>query len=230
MLAPMQMPPLNPQGEGFYNPGGGWYWLDSKILIGSWTEDNRLVWECSAPIQGDGGLTTRGLYKPTLAEMPDGTILCIMRGSNGGHSDPSNALHSYKWISVSDDGGYTWSKPRPWTYADGKPFFSPASMSELFQHSGGRTYWIGNLSQANCQANHPRWPLVIAEVDPQTKGLLRETLLEIDARQPDEEDVNLSQWDAVEDRATGEIVITMARASKGYKSRHPVTYVIGVAE
>jgi len=230
VLVPVQRPPLDPGGEGFYNPGGGWYWLDSMILIGRWTEDNHIAWDASESIEGDGDRTARGLYEPTLAEMPDGKILCVMRGSNGGSRDRSYEWPSHKWASVSRDGGYTWSKPEPWTYSDGQPFFSPASMSELFTHSNGRIYWIGNLSESNCRANHPRWPLVIGEVNPKTCGLIRESALVIDTKEANEEDVNLSHWHSFEDRQTGDIIIPMARASKGYKSRHPVVYVIAVEQ
>ncbi len=230
VLVPMQMPPLDPKGEGFYNPGGGWYWLDSVILIGRWTADHHLAWEVSEPIQGDGDRTSRGLYEPTLAQLPDGRILCVMRGSNGGPRDASCAWPSHKWVCLSEDGGHTWSKPEPWTYVDGEPFFSPASMSELFAHSNGRIYWIGNLSETNCQANHPRWPLMIGEVDRDTGRLIRDTVLTIDTKQVDEEDVNLSHWHCFEDREAGDIVLPMARASKDYKSRHPVVYTIRVEQ
>ncbi|WP_291177860.1 sialidase family protein [Gimesia sp.] len=228
ILVPMQMPPLANDGKSLHNPGGGWYWLQTRILIGRWTENNDIEWGSSEPIVGDGKRTVRGLYEPTLAQMPDGNIICIMRGSNGGKSDPSNKLPSRKWLSVSKDGGHKWSKPEPWTYSDGEQFFSPSSMSELITHSNGRTYWIGNISEKNCQANHPRWPLVIGEVDPKTYGIIRENLVVIDTKLPDEEDVNLSHWHSIEDRQTGNIVITTSRASKGYKSRSPVIYTIGV--
>ena len=230
VLVPMQTPPLDSDGEGFHNPGGGWYWLDSMILIGRWTEDDRIVWDASEPIKGDGDRTARGLYEPTLAQMPDGNILCVMRGSNGGGSDRNYEWASYKWTCVSKDGGHIWSKPEPWKYSDGEPFFSPASMSELFVHSNGRVYWIGNLSESNCRANHPRWPLVIGEVDPKTYGLIRKSVLVIDTKQPDERDVNLSHWHSYEDRETGDIVIPTTRASAGYKSRRPVLYAVGVKD
>ena len=113
ILVPMQMPPLANDGKSLYNPGGGWYWLQTRILIGRWTENNDIEWESSEPIVGDGKRTVRGLYEPTLAQMPDGNIICIMRGSNGGKSDPSNKLPSRKWISISKDGGHKWSKPEP---------------------------------------------------------------------------------------------------------------------
>ncbi|QGQ22042.1 exo-alpha-sialidase [Gimesia benthica] len=170
--------------------------------------------------------------------MPDGNIICIMRGSNGGKRDPSNKLPSRKWISISKDGGHKWSKPEPWAYSDGELFLSPSSMSELITHSNGRTYWIGNISDTwwlenrdekiNPQANHPRWPLVIGEVDPKTYGIIRDNLVVIDTKQPNEKDVNLSHWHSFEDRQTVNIIITTSRASKGYKSRTPVIYTIGV--
>jgi hypothetical protein len=228
LLVPIQLPPLNRDGEGFYNPGGGWYWLDSLVLIGRWTADDHIVWDASDPISGDGERTARGLYEPTLAQFKDGTILCVMRGSNGGPRDPSFRWPSHKWVSTSRDGGHRWSRPEPWTYSDGEPFFSPASMSELFTHSSGRVYWIGNLSATNCRANHPRWPLVIGEVDGDHHRLIRESVLVIDSKSPNEPDVNLSHWHSFEDRESGDIVIPMARATGDYTSREPVVYVIGV--
>lgn len=229
ILVPVQMPPLAP-GGGLQNPGGGWYWLDTVILIGRWTDDNHLVWDVSEPIHGDGDRTARGLYEGTLAELPDGRVLCVMRGSNGGSKDRNYQWPSYKWCSTSTDGGKTWTDPKPWTYSSGENFYSPASMSMFFEHSSGRILWIGNVSDQNCRANHPRWPLVMGEVDPKTGGLIKESVITIDTKRPDEDDVNLSHWHAIEDRKTGDIHLPMSRASKGYKSRRPVLYVVDVKE
>lgn len=228
VLVPIQFPPLADDGEGLYNPGGGWYWLDSAVLIGQWADGGRIRWEMSEPISGDPDRTARGLYEPTLAELADGRILCVMRGSNGGSKDPDFEWPSRKWYAVSSDGGHTWSSPEAWTYSDGEPFFSPASMSQLFAHSSGRIFWVGNLSQSNCRANHPRWPLVIGEVDPDAPGLIRETILEIDSKREGESDVNLSHWLMFEDRETTNIVISTDRASEGYRSRTPVLYEVAV--
>jgi len=41
----------------------------------------------------------------------------------------------------------------------------------------------------NSQNNHPRCPLVIGEVDPKTYGIIRDNLVVIDTKEPDEEDV-----------------------------------------
>ena len=223
ILVPVQMWPLDEQGE-FFNPGGGWYWLDTVILIGRWTEKNHLRWDVSEPIRGDGQRTIRGLYEGTLAELADGRILCVMRGCNGSKGE----LPSRKWYAISEDGGKRWSRPQPWEYTDGSLFYSPSSMSQLLTCADGRIFWLGNLSQENCRANHPRWPLVIGQVDSRTGMLVKDSVLEVDTKQPDEPDVNLSHWLAYEDRETGDIVIPMSRASAGYKSYQPVLYVIGV--
>ena len=198
------------------------------MLIGRWADDNRIVWDVSEPIKGDGDRTSRGLYEPTIAQMPDDNIICVMRGSNGGERDKEYKRPSHKWLSVSRDGGRTWSKAEPWTYSDGEPFFSPASMSRLIRHSNDRTYWIGNLSEENCRANNPRWPLVIGEVDPKTYGLIRDSVLVIDTKQPTRRESTCRTCTCSRDRETGDIFITTFRGSQDYKVRRPVIYTIGV--
>jgi hypothetical protein len=63
-------------------------------------------------------------------------------------------------------------------------------MSQLLTHSSGRIFWIGNISSANCRGNHPRHPLVIGEVDPESLLLTRDSVVELDRVQPDEGDVD----------------------------------------
>lgn len=227
ILIPAQACKLGPDGK-LANPGGGWTYTDVIIVIGKWRKDKRLEWAISDPIEGDPARSTRGMIEPTLAEMPDGRLLCVMRGSNGGSKDPKCELPSYRWYSVSKDGGYHWTKPEPWTYDDGTPFFSPSSMSQLLKHSSGRYFWVGNLSLTNCKGNNPRFPLVIGEVDPKSHRLIKNTVLVIDTKQSDEPGVNLSHWWGLEDRATGEIEIVGARHSSDYTKSSPVMYRIGV--
>ncbi len=198
------------------------------ILIGRWIEGGRLEWEISERIQADPTRTTRGVIEPTLAEMPDGRILCVMRGSNGGSKDREFALPSHKWFSISADGGRRWSEPRPWMYEDGTAFFSPSSMSQLLTHSSGRVFWLGNISPTNCRGNTPRWPLVIGEVDPKSLLLKKESVLVLDTKRDDEEGINLSHWWAVEDRETGDIMVAGARHTIGYTAREPYLIRVGV--
>ena len=150
----------------------------------------------------------------------------VMRGSNGGKSDPENRLPSYKWYSVSGDGGETWSKPEPWTFEDGSTFYSPSSMSALFSHSGGRCFWVGNMSTINCQGNLPRYPLVMAEVSTKSLKPIRSSLITVDTRT--EEDLSKGRLDIshitlLEDRETKEIILTYPRNTNAYKSTEWVT-------
>ncbi|NPV46588.1 MAG: exo-alpha-sialidase [Armatimonadetes bacterium] len=227
IIIPAQACKLGPDGK-LWSPGGGFTYTDVIMVIGTWTDDNRLDWEISRPIEADPTRSTRGMIEPTVAEMPDGRLLCVMRGSNGGSKDPDYKLPSYRWFAVSEDGGYTWTAPEPWTYDDGTAFFSPSSMSQLLTASGGRYFWIGNISEENCRGNEPRYPLYIGQVDPVSLRLIRSTLLAVDTKRPDEENVYLSHWWAYEDRATGDIIIAGARYGPRYESHTPWLWRVGV--
>jgi hypothetical protein len=214
ILIPTQVCPVGPDGE-YYNPGGGYTYHDVVLLVGRWVNerdgsDCRIAWELSEYVRGDPARSTRGWVEPTLAEMPDGSVLMVMRGSN----DSRPELPGHKWYAVSRDEGRTWGPVKPWAYADApdEPFFSPSSMSLLLTHSSGRYFWLGNICPTNPRGNGPRHPLVIGEVDPRSFLLRRETVTVIDDRQPGEsEQMMLSNFSAHEDRATGEIVLHMSR-------------------
>jgi hypothetical protein len=225
ILVPAQTTPLAPDGT-LWNPSGGHTFTEVVVLIGSWTKAGRLRWEASERVCGDPACTTRGLIEPTLAEFPDGRILMVMRGSNGGKADPQQQLPSYKWFSVSRDGGRTWSKAEPWTYDDGRPFFSPSSMSTLFKHSSGRWFWVGNVATTNCSGNLPRWPLVVGEVNAKSLRLVRQSQLLLDAERTSDKTqgrLDISHVRLFEDRQTHEIMLTYPRAHYAYKSKDWVT-------
>jgi hypothetical protein len=226
IIVPAQARVLGPDGK-LFSPGGGWTYHDVLMILGRWRDDNRLDWEI-ARIEADPARSTRGMIEPTVAEMPDGRLLCVMRGSNGGSKDPNCKIPSYRWRSVSTDGGLHWTKPEPWTYDDDATFFSPSAMSLLLKHSSGRVFWIGNISPTNCRENDPRYPLVIAEVDPQTLRLLKGTLLVIDTKRPDESGLNLSHFWGFEDRPTHEIVVVGARYSGDYSKNAPTVWRIAL--
>lgn len=206
VLVPVQITPLGPDGK-YWRPGGGYTYTDAAVLIGRWTSGMKIEWDISQRVQADPKRSTRGVIEPTIAEMPDGRILMVMRGSN----DVKPALPGYKWYSVSSDGGLHWSSPEPWAYADGTPLFSPSSCSALLAHSNGKYYWIGNISPGNPVGNSPRYPLVIGEVDRKSLLLLKETVAVIDTKKPGEGDLQLSNFLAHEDRDAGEIVVDMTR-------------------
>jgi hypothetical protein len=216
ILVPVETCLLGPDGK-LATPGGGFTYHEVTVLCGVWQNDARIDWRTSAHIIGDPQQTARGIFEPTLAEFPDGRILMIMRGSNERGSDYS--LPGHKWRSVSQDGGHSWSKPEPWTDTSGKMLPSPSSMSQLLRHSSGRVFWFGNLSSDAIRGNSPRWPLIVAEVDPNTLTLLTDSIVVIDTRRDtDPEVVDISHFRTQEDLSSHEIVLTYPRALNNYQS------------
>ena len=207
VLVPAQVTPVGPDGM-YHNPGGGLTYHDAVVIAGRWRDDERLEWQMLARIEGDPERSTRGMVEPTLGLLEDRRILVVMRGSN----DVRPQLPGHRWYSISGADRQSWSPPRPWTYTDGEPFHSPSSCSQLLHHSSGRLLWIGNLTADNPRGNSPRYPLVVAEVD-RTSGLvLRDTVTAVDDRGPDEtEALTLSNFHALEDRQTGELLVTLPR-------------------
>src|SRR5207302_2717528 len=92
--------------------------------------------------------------------------------------------------------------------------------SQLLQHSNGKLYWIGHITQANARGNRPRYPVMLGEVD--ASGLLiRDTVIPIDDRRVDDDEIlMIYPIYAREDRRTGEIAVHMSRVfafAQGWK-------------
>lgn len=190
-----------------FNPGGGYTWHDSAVLHGTWTRGG-IAWRMSDRIAGDPERTTRGAIEPTIGELDDGRLILVMRGSN----DRRPSLPSYRWVSYSVDGGFRWTKPEPWAYESGEPFFSPSACSQLLRHSSGRLYWLGNITGANPKGNRPRYPFCVGEVDRRSGALRRKSVRVIDDLGPGENPLlTLSNFYAREDRQTREIAVHMTR-------------------
>lgn len=207
ILVPVQSTPTDENGE-YHNPGRGFTYTDCLLLKGTWKEDGRLGWTCSERIIPDPERTTRGLIEPTIAELQDGTILMVMRGSN----DAVPEWPAYKWMSRSSDGGDTWTEATPWTYEDGEEFYSPSACSQLLPHSNGKLYWIGNLCEQNPRGNRPRYPIVMGEVNAESGLLIRDTVTILDDRMPGEsERMTLSNFHAREDRENGNVLVYLPR-------------------
>lgn len=208
ILQPLQITTVDANGNPS-NPGGGYTYTEAVVLIGKWIEGNHIEWVLSQHVANDPKLSNRGALEPTVAELPDGRILMVMRGNN------NQTQKGYKWFSLSADGGFTWSPIKPWTCTDGGNFFSPSSCSQLVPHSNGNIYWLGNILPENpLLGNLPRRPFVAGRVDSASGLLVRESVVVIDDRQPgDDEGLMLSNFMAHEDRETGEILLHMSRIS-----------------
>jgi hypothetical protein len=178
------------------------------LLFGKWTESGDIAWRSSERIVGDPARTTRGMVEPTIVELDDGRILCVMRGSN----DTRPELPGYRWFSVSADGGRHFTSPQPWRYDDGVPFYSPSSMSQLIRTSDRRIYWFGNICTENPKGNRPRYPLVAARVDPQSGLIERKSVEVIDDRAEGESEwLTLSNFYVREERGTGRLLLYLPR-------------------
>ena len=208
LIVPVQVSPVG--ADGFYtNPGGGYTYTDALVLLGRWKSSGQIAWECSSRIVGDPARSTRGMVEPTIVELDDGRILCVMRGSNDTRPD----LPGYRWYAVSADGGESFGGLEPWTYEDGQPFYSPSSTSQLMRLGDGRLLWFGNLCTANPAGNNPRYPLVVAAVDPKTGLIQRDSVEMLDDRRAGESEwLTLSNFYVREERGTGDLLLYLPRA------------------
>ena len=182
--------------------------VEAGCFIGEWKND-RLEWELSEMMKIDPNVSSRGVDEPTIAELCDGSMLMIFRGSNMGITHKPG----YRWVSISKDKGTSWSEVSPLTYHTGEHFFSPATGSRLIRNSGnGKLYWIGNILKENPDGNRPRYPLQIAEVDEEKIAIIKETVSVVEDKQEgDSSFVQFSNFRVYEDRETHEFVLTMAR-------------------
>lgn len=200
---------IGPDGK-YFNPGGGFTWCDGQVMIGKWRTDgsHRIDWTPGSSLRLETTHSTRGVDESSIAELPDGRLLIVSRGSNGGTSDPDGKMPAHKWRSISSDGGRTWSPLEPWRYDTGEAFFSPASMGQLIWHSSGKLYWFGNITSTNANANSPRWPLITGEVDQKSLALVKSSIFVVDTKQPGErDDIQFSNFWVHEDRVTREFVL-----------------------
>jgi hypothetical protein len=206
ILLPAVTTPLGPDGQ-LYNPTHGYTYTDAIVLHGAWQRD-RLVWHASDPVKGDPARCTRGMDEPTIAQLRRGRLIMLLRGSN----DRNLSLPGYRWVSYSNDGGWRWTTPAPWTFHNGDPLFSPSACSQLLRHSNGKLYWIGHIAPSNPHGNRPRYPLYVAQVSDATGLPSRESLIKVDDRQPsDDETLMIYSIYAREDRRTREIAIHASR-------------------
>ncbi len=226
IMVPIHLHPWDEQKKEIYNPADAYLFGDSGVLIGKWTPDYRDVeWDFGDWLRIDHRLSTRGLFEPSVAELPDGRFAMVLRGSN--LRQPH--LPGYTWLSFSNDQCRSWSQPVPFAYTTGENFYTPAACSTLFR--SGKTshlYWIGNIVKENSNGNNPRNPLVIGRVDEQNFGLIKDSVVIIDHRHEgaETENVELSNYKIMEHAEKDEIVIALARREMGKWAPGPSWYRI----
>lgn len=173
--------------------------MHSLCFVGRWNAEAKdYQWTPGKPVAITQARSSRGLLEPEVAELKDGRVLVVWRGSN------TSTTPGRKFYSISDDSGMTLSEVGELKYDDGSSFYSPSSFHRMIRHSTtGKLYWIGNISATPPQGNLPRYPLVIAEVDETIPALKKDTVTLIDDKRPDQTDaLQLSNFALFENRET----------------------------
>ncbi|MBN1555814.1 MAG: exo-alpha-sialidase [Phycisphaerae bacterium] len=209
LLVPAQFKPVNPDGSPRIDPHSGNFQGEAIVMIGVRDATGKLTWRASRPIAGDPARVTRGMVEPTIAELTDGRIAMICRGSNAGMEDAPG----YKWLCFSDDGGETFSTPEPLLCTDGQPFASGSNGGALFRsETNGRLFWIGNPALDEPPAgNNPRNVLAIFEVNETPFALKRETMCIIDRGDRKEKPrLQYSNFRFYQERPGGNVILYMS--------------------
>jgi hypothetical protein len=181
--------------------------MGSVLFLGRWNAARKdYDWTPGARVEISPDRSARGLMEPEVAELSDGRLLVVWRGSTHGWDGSVAKLPGRKFFSLSTDGGRTLTPPAVWKYDDGSDFYSPSSIHRMVRHSvSGKLYWLGNLCATPPSGNSPRYPLVIAEVDEAKAALKRSTVTAIDDRQPGQSaSVQFSNFSLLENRETHE--------------------------
>jgi hypothetical protein len=130
--------------------------------------------------------------------------------------DEASGLYSTRQCTVSEDGGMTWSDPEPLRYEDGETVWNPASFSQFIKSTKtGKTYWFANILPGPVHGQTPRYPLTIAEFDPQRCCILKETVRvihDLPEGAPDER--RYTNWGLYEERGSGDLVMTLPEQPK----------------
>lgn len=183
--------------------------MGSRLMIGRRQADRQeYTWTPGASVEISPERSARGLMEPDVAELKDGRVLVVWRGSDHGWDGSKSKEPGRKWFSVSSDVGRTLTAPQPWHYDDDTPFYSSSAFHRFIRHRvDGKLYWLGNISVGPPTGNSPRYPLLIAEVDETSATLKKHTISVVDDRDPNQHsfDYQLSNFSLFENRETHEL-------------------------
>ncbi|RIJ46493.1 exo-alpha-sialidase [Maribellus luteus] len=227
IMVPLSLHPWDEENQKIYLPVENAYLFgDAGVLVGKWLPDGSdVTWDFGEWLRIDYNVSTRGVCEATIIETKKpGKFAMVARCSNLARPE----LPGYARVSFSNDYCRTWSEPKPLTYTNGENFFVPTAHSTLFRsRKSGRVYWVGNITETNPQASHPRYPLVIAEVNTENFGLIKESVVMIDTRHEHEDTkLQLSNFNIMENVEKEEIIIVCKRYGGGKYASHPSWYRI----
>lgn len=190
-----------------------------STYTGHWTNGNSdICWMPGGKIEVLPCESGNGLSEPRSVELPDGRLFLLMRMGAILPSQANKGVVSGKMYSVSQDKGKTWSKPELLTYGDGAYVYSPRSYQEIFRsRKNGRIYAVLNICDEPTSDCDPRDRLHIAEIDPQTLCIKRNTVAVVDEKHPEAHSlVRFSNWLMFEDRKTLNPILLMRQHMSEY--------------
>jgi hypothetical protein len=164
-------------------PEGEWHWARNSIYLDASTiihpfltreGQRRSVRTVVAlqrndmlvPLYVSNALTNevrRGLLEPQIVPY-NGFLYMTMRAEDG-----------FGYVSVSEDKGRSWHKPRAWCWDDGEKIAMHTTMTKLLSHSQGLLLVYTRIREDNNNVMRNRAPLHCADVDPATLSLRRST-------------------------------------------------------
>lgn len=186
--------------------------LAVKTWRGRWNKDlSDVEWECYGHLQCSPDESAYGLSEPHTCQTQEGRLLMLLRQGAILPSQASPGVPSVKLMSMSDDSGKNWSRPRPLTYDDGLYVYSPRSYQDIFRSPvNGRIYAILNICEHPTTGCDPRSAVNIGEIDTGTLCLRRSTVAVVEKVHKEHHGMaRYSNWKRVIDPSTGNMLLFM---------------------
>jgi hypothetical protein len=182
-------------------------------LRGRWNSAGTdLAWRLGSPVLLAPDQSPLGCCEPAPAALGGERLFNVMRCQG----DKTRGIFSTPYATLSADGGDTWSAPAPLLYDTGDNVWVPASLSAFFRSSRtGRWYWLANIQPGPVFAQMPRYPLCLAELDPERCCILKDSVRVIQDRAPGlPSEVRYTNWGAYEERGSGDLIMTLPEQPK----------------
>lgn len=179
-------------------PGNSWF---RRVLTGEPDKNGGIKWHFGGVIPAPAGSDLL-MSEFSIAEV-DGGLLAIGRAAHPGREE-----FCRKYVAFSPDGGENWQECGILRYDDDTPVYTPDSCGFLLRHSNDSLWYITNILPGDCNPYFSRNTISIAEVDPATGKLKKDSVTEIDGRRDNDlEFMAISNFSCYEDRKTREIVV-----------------------
>ncbi len=199
---------MQPDQPKSFPPGMGGYYIETIYAQAEFSADHRsLDWRFGDPIAVEFPGSVVGCCEASLAWLGGTRLFNTMRCQGS----EAHGIQSVRHTTVSDDGGLTWSGPRPLVYDDGETVWTPASVHQFYRNSSsGKTYVLANFLPGPVYGQTPRYPLGIAEFDTEQLCVVRDTVRVIqDLPEGAPKSRRYTNFGMYEDRETGELVLLM---------------------